>query len=622
MSTNITVEFDGFLLTPAPMVTVTKEFTYVNDAIIGFTYVINLKGYAVSNSYNNTDNNVINTINAIDNIHAILHKNGKNLILRCSASGEILMKATGSQFKSFNVSETDNKWVQYAEYSASIEFNKINYTDQITSEIAADSVGGDLYPYLLKLKSYKDSWDFKSSDEEAYSYYLVEGIASEDYTRFNIEYTITATGKHYYDDNGNLKPAWEVAKEFVQKKIYSQIATFRSASPMSYHFFPITNYNSNETNGVPYLNNALTGEPTGMVFYPLLSSSVIAQFAIFNEKIQCSVSESDGTFTATYSCVCKKRTNWMPYSIHTFTVSYDKVRDFKEINNTISVNGTVQGLLPTNILAAGAVDGATFILPYNGSFLASTLDAGTKYYNAANDMFTYLINPSKTDLHDNFKIALNINYISLFTVNTLICVDPRNLVDPRSFSVVYNYENGSLDYSVEYDTNRACSATRGFETMTITEEDSVPIVAEFVVPGRSSGPIIQYLGTNSNKKITIEFKGVTKKACVTGTPFSLNSALNTIGLGVCDTDIYVNMPNQILNSFTQTEAAAKNLGREMIITNHKKDYSPITGDYTLSKSYIICPNEPPDAPDNNKIIPPIGSPGDNSGGGLGQIMEY
>lgn len=585
----IKVFYDGLELIPAPIINIKKEYIYANDNIIGYTYNIDINGYASSVNEQNNTSNIINTINAIDNIHFILHKNGKNLTITCD-NNEIF-RAEGGQLRSFNVEESDNKWIQYAKYSASLEFSNVVYPGGITSTINSDTISTDAFDYLIRLTSYNDSWDFKASEEEIYSFYTVPGAASEDYSRFNVTYTISATGKHYYDSSGNLIPAWLAAKNFVQQKLYHQIFTFRNASPLSFYFLPNTSYNSNESNA-PSLNNALSSSYTGATLYPLLSNSIIANFSIFNELINCSTSESDGTFTATYSCVCKKvNQSWMPYSIHTFDVSYDKTRNFKEINNTISVNGTITGMLQTNILGS-TIDGSVLVLPNNGSFIGSDIpgDYGTKYFNALRDFNMYIADATHTDLQPAYKIALNATYGTLFSLTDLgtSCINLTTLVDPQSFSINHNYAAGSIEYSVEYNTNRACAMARGFETLTIIEEDSVPIIAEFVIPGREDGPILQFLNTNSNKKISIEFKGVTKKGCIVGTPFNVDFQ----GMGLCQTDGYVNIPDVVKKAFFQTELAAQAQFRSALITESNTiNYSPVTGDYTAAKKYIVCPPE-------------------------------
>lgn len=584
----IRVFYDGLELIPAPTISIKKEFIYANDNIIGYTYNININGYAssVNKENNNYVSNITNTVNALDNIHFILHKNGKNLTITCDDTE--IFRAEGGQLRSFNVEESDNKWVQYTKYSASLEFSNIGYSIGTTVSIADDTLSADSFDYLVKLKNYNDSWNFQASEEEVYSFYIVPGTASEDFSRFNVTYTISATGKHYYDTNGNLIPAWVAAKNFVQQKIYHQILTFKNASPLSFYFLPNTSYNSNEISG-PLLNNALSSTYTGATLYPLLNNNLINNFSIFNESINCTTSESDGTFSATYSCVCKKiNQTWMPYSIHTFDIAYDKTRDFKEINNTISVNGTVTGMLETNILA-NVADGSILVLPNNGSFIGSDVpgDYVTKYFNALRDFNMYIADATHSDLQPAYKTALNVTYGTLFSLTDLAtsCIDLTTLVDPQSFSINHNYATGSIEYSIEYNTNRACSRSRGFETLTISEEDSVPIIAEFVIPGREEGPILQFLNTNSNKKISMEFKGVTKKGCIVGTPFNVDFQ----GEGLCKTEDYVNIPDVVKQIFLQTENGALALGSQLITESHNINYSPVTGDYTASKKYIICP---------------------------------
>jgi hypothetical protein len=600
MSSPIKVFYDGQWISPGPTVSINKEFIYNNDTVIGYNYVFNLNGYASSfNKKNgNTSSNLKNVIQSLDDIHSILHRNGKIFRLYCPDTGEDLVTAYGGHLRSFDVQESDNKWTQYARYSAQIEFTRVIF-DGNNIEIADDTGHTAYSNYLLKLKSFSDNWNFNTSEDSLYKYYRgindITGVSiTEDYSQIEVEYTINATGKHYYLNDTTTQQAWEVAKEFVQKKLYDQLSMFKTSSPLGYFNFSSSLYNSNEIGNIPQLNQSHS-YVTNIVAHPILSSSMAASYKIFNEKINCSSSQSDGSFSATYSCILQYVSggdnNNIEAATHSFDVSYEKTRSFESNLTSISVNGTVTGLLMTQIELAAVDDGGTFYLPLpnSGPFLATSLDTTTKYLNALTSFNNQIVNVDYSDLTDAFKSRLDINYQTLFpdTTGSTTCVQNLKLElgVPKSFSVSHNYGEGSITYTAEYDNERACAVERGFESFTVTEEDPVPIIAEFVVPGRENGPIIQYLGTYTHKKVSLEFSGTTKKGCQVGTPWAPNFS----GTGICETSGYVNIPAKVNNLIVYTEEAARCSKQKMITTSHSINYNPVDGSYSLSKNYIICP---------------------------------
>jgi uncharacterized protein (DUF1330 family) len=636
---------------PAPTLSIEKSFVYTNDAVSGYTYVVNLRGYASAINpqfnYSTNESNIDRTVRSIDRIHTVFHKNGGKFLVTCN--NVPVLEGNGGQLRSFSVSDTDNNWVNYAEYNVSLEFNDFNIYSQLNNipniEIAADTVNGimlnvpDLTDYALRIKEYKDSWSFNTSDEEAHAYYSIignEGVStlSEDYTTINVSYKIDATGKHFFEPNGVLIPSWDRAKQFVQEKLASQIYMFRRdigafsstedgmvlSNNTTRTGFPLAD-SSQDRIVIPYdstpvqlpedlLINAHTGYATPAVPTnpPLLGFLLTQGYGIFNENVLCETSESNGTFSATYSCILKKiipGNDFMRDATHKYNITYEETNDFDSSVRNISIDGTIQGLLPTNILKSnGFVNDGTQLylsLPSNGVFIVSSPNISNKYYYAWYHFTKDLVNESFSDLKDVYKQALSINYASLFpyTSSDIPCVEDENggylqlfqlLAKPRTFSISHNYTEGSVTYSAAYDTERSCSADRGFEDLTVTEEESVPILAEFVVPGRSAGPIIQNLETYTNKKITLSFTGTTKKGCIEGNPWQEQWAELNPGKDLFDfVELNLNIPPIVNGIILTTEKGAETRGRKLIKSTDSYNYNPIDGSFSVNVSYIVCP---------------------------------
>lgn len=624
-------KYDGQIIEPSPQISVNKEFIYANDVIIGYKYTLNISGYGSSfnNKLGNTDSNMTNTIIALNDIKGILSRNGKVLEVRCAADNSLFLMAYGGILRTWNVEQSNNRYSQYAPFTATMDFNEVQATELTNTEIAGDSVATDpldqtlgLNELLRHLTSYNDNWNFTIGEEDMYRYYSrvsAEGIVNtEDYTTIKASYTINAVGKHTFDSSGNTVPAWQRAKEFVQKKLYGQIDLFRTNGPLAASNFSNSYYDSRDLPGTN-LNDTHTSYYNQIPnVFPILHQTVTLNYTIFNEVITCNTSESGGSFNATYSCIIKftnVNAPWPQKSIHNFTVNYEQTRDFTNSERTITVQGTLQGLIATNILAPSTVGsqatynttGQVFNLPLNGKFI-NTLHASpvSKYNNALDDFVRYIGNRpaynynyfGSDDLSPIFKAVLSINYATLFP-NTLptdvwSCQTGGVLLSsilalPQSFSVDHDY-NGSISYSATYATSRSCAMERGFETFTITEKDSVPAYVEFIVPGRSNGPILQNLNTHNIKRITFDFEGVTKKGCLAGTPWSDVNMDDFFGedgeAEICDVDQYINVPPSVQCILNDTETANSTI---LIPESHKYDYNPIDGSYKLSKTYYICP---------------------------------
>ena len=633
----LTFKYDGYTIEPAPKINITKEPIYIgaDENLIGFTYKVDLNGYASSMLQSDIFqySDMTQSLRSLNMIKEILHRNGKTLSVYDNCNNRDYLIATGGKLVSFSVEEGD--WYNYIKYTASFEFSELSFYSPFygySAGINADTIAAQdpfLVELMYKLKSYSDSWNFTIPENEAYMYYTrlayvddsgQPALAAEDYSQINVSYTVNANGKTFYNLNDTAISAWEIAKNFVQYKMYHQIAMFRNGNPLGETPFFNTNYNSFEQGN--FANQAISSNLNFQVVPvvpPILDYSIIYRYAVYNEYIDCSASETEGTFSATYNCTLKRFDPSIAApqnSIHAFTVSYEQVRDFQKQNRTISVNGSLQGMLRTNILQ-NINDGQTFVLPQNGTFYNVGNDTVTKFGNAYEDFVNYIANSTLDDLADNFKYVLGVNYSNLFpaTANDIPCIRDQGynflyqiLAQPQSFNTSYNYGAGTLEYSATYDTERACAAERGFQSMTVTEEDAVPIYAEHTIVGRTRGALFQNLNTNRAKSITIAFQGVTRKTCGTGNPFSIrpddivDPEFDILAKNPCDTDSYTALPLTVQAIYTATELGAFTLGYPLIVKSFSTTYNPADGSYNVSKTYLVVPKQPTNdiCPDDNQ----------------------
>lgn len=500
---------EDFLLVPAPTININKEFIYSNDSIIGYTHTINLQGYITNyRKTNDTDDpgssmdyvsrNIQKVLGGIELVRKILSRNGSNLSIY-DASSALLINCRGGTLRSLNFEDTENSWSSYATYSATIEFNEVEFLGESVTCLNSDIDSSSNSPNVVdlnahKIKSFTDGWSFVVNDQ-SFNYVRSTNDAGKDLKIHNMiinaSYNISVTGKNYYN-NDLLIPAHEQARIFAQKRLYDRVRQLVSGSASN--ILKVTTNVDSEPCGSDTLN---TMHQDGLGILGNIT------YLPHNETISCEISESDGTFSANYSCVLKSKAIGMTYSdqsvIHTVTKSRTREGAAGSRDNyTISIDGTIQGL----VLGGLIYSAGNFSLPSNGSFILSANNSTNKY-SSANSFYTNIGNDN--DLNDTFKDVLNITFDEL-EVETTDCANLPPSPKPTSFNLTRNYIDGNINYSAEYSTENACN--REGESVTnigITTENPVPVLAEFIIPNGTF--TIQDIKTQTAKKITINIDG-------------------------------------------------------------------------------------------------------------------
>lgn len=521
---------DQYRLSPAPLVSLSTEFQYANDVIIGYTHTLTLSGY-VSNYRkpeggddleSNRDyytKNIQKVLEGIEMTRKSLSRNGSSLTVR-DEIGSVLIKAKGGTLRSLNFDETGNNWSTYAQYSASIEFNEIEFLGESASCSSSYIDGSSKSPNLIdidghKIKSFTDGWSF-SVTEQSFDYARTVDTGSDLKLHnmvINATYNINVTGKNYYIDD-KVVPAHEQARIFAQKRLYDKVIQLVSGN--NSNLFKITADVSASACGSDTLNtihqdgNGILGNIT---------------YLPHNESVSCEISESEGSFSANYSCILKSKATGMTYSnqsvIHTITKSRSRnAESGAKDNYSISIEGNIQGLyLGGLIYSAG-----NFSLPSNGSFLLKASDTANKYTSASSFYGTI---GNEQDLNDNLKAAMNVTYAELNIVPTNCPSQPLPPTPrPASFNLTRNYIDGTITYTAEYNSASACNKDgESFQSVSIDIENPVPVLAEFIVP--NGGTIIQDIKTQTAKKITINISGrksKTRQCCP-----NINDLIQEIG---------------------------------------------------------------------------------------------
>lgn len=581
-------------LIPAPNINISLEFNYSNDTIIGYTYIVNLTGYATALDLRNLEYGDsipepenYNSGSVIDHIHRIrkiLTQNGNILHIVNGQDDSHILKAKGGILRSFNIEESPNNWIHYAAYTASLEFHSIDFgasTETCGSSFLDPTTfnsNGIVDIEKYKIKSFTDSWSFTFDENESFKKIkdneLTQNLNINNHS-FNIQYTISATGKHFYKyDNeetgaSKLLPAWEQAKNFVQYRLYNQVNNLIGNILKDNYADACTSADG--------LDDILEPGSGGGLLENLTS------YKIFNEQITCETSEADGTFSATYSATVKST---LGNSAWTTTETKHTVNKSITTNNSagkritnISVNGTIEGLLEGGLIKIKE----PLELPENGAFLIYNTNYYqpnhiTKYNNAKilldqiyddTDYNEGLGETGKRDLKKPFKdvMGLTLSELGINTSPNDPIPDPPH---PITFNLTHDYNAGTINYSVEYSSNKACG--RKFNDISIQTSNPNKVIAVFNIPNSFNCPIIQELGTYTAKTVSLTIQGMDLSEA--GEPTSLDlttQVLNELNIG-CYDDGYLPITLPPPGTY--------------IITQKQYTKNPLDGSFTVNLSYI------------------------------------
>lgn len=574
-------------LAPAPDFDINIEYQYSNDTIIGYTYNISLKGSATAldlssvnygGSYDPdtvSNGSIGGVIDHINKLRKILSQNGNILYVVDGSTGTTILRAKGGKLRSISFDESSNNWVYYCPYSATIEFDSIDFGDENDSCNSfldpltfSDQDSGMVNLNKFKIKTFSDSWSFTFDESDSFERSYINGYKFNN-TSFGISYNINAVGKHYYDydtpdsnSTSKVLAAWEQAKNFVQYRLYYQVSSLINGV--------LKNTYTSSCAGGEELKDLHTPGGTNGLLNPFESN-----YNIYNETITCEVSESDGSFSATYNAIVKSHDTNTSYSSNQ---TKHQVKKSHNIDNSslipihnISLEGTIQGLVEGGLIR----NGKPITLPNSGPiFIHNNNSYVNKYDNAlsvlnkiysASDYNNGVGDSGKRDLKPDFKTLLGVTDLAL--ENNTSTNDPiPDSPHPASFNLTHDYLNGSINYSVEYRSNNS-NCGRKYRNVSIETTMPNRVIAIFNIPNSESCPVVQDLYTYTAMTVSVSVEGVDLSE--TGQPTSLN--LNSlINCGTCFSEGY----------FPVT------IPQGSIITDKTYTFNPLDGSFTANVSYI------------------------------------
>ena len=499
-------------------------------------------------------------------LQALLSSNGNTLTIR-DTNNDVVLTAIGGTLKSLSFDNGTNSWTQTAPFTAELEFNYINFFGEnlACATYWADSapsgmVDMDKYP----LKSFTENFSI-SIDAESFNYSNLSdtgGSLRISNNSIGLSYNISATGKDYFKQNTDppeFKPAWEIAKNFAQERLYDKV--------------------------VALISGAIVMSDSGCLIPADATEDILNKLAhqtygyeAYNETINCSFSELDGSFSATYNSTLKKKSdNGELYDANNAKHTITKTINHSRVNNSnarlltsISVNGSIEGLILGGLIRA---DKTSFKLPRNGSLLIKDLNGATKYTNALN-LWNQINGGADDDLSTQFKEVLGITSTSFGPTS---CSSSPSVVNPfpRSFNLTRNFIDGTIDYDIEYNTD--CTPannerTQVVQNVTINFVDKTPVFAEFIIP--ASGTILQDIKTWTGKEVEFTITGRDEPE------YKLDQAYTTLPMSWLATKMAAAIVPPTLSQVPQYDVEYDYLLKERSL-----NFNPIDGTYTMRFVY-------------------------------------
>lgn len=220
-----------------------------------------------------------------------------------------------------------------------------------------------------------------------------------------------------------------------------------------------------------------------LVLARAVSSSGVTTLKAFPVQAQVVSNEEEGTITYNYDFDDRERPNIR----HEYTVT--KRRSRQDAIDTVSIEGTITGLRTGNA---------------NNPYGTGNED---ERYNNAKSYFS-TIEPN--------LLGLAATYVDTSKVKPEVV----------NSSVSHSPPQGTITYSAEFNsTPKPCFPGALSESITITDDDAVPIIAIIPILGRKKGPLFQDIGTFKEKRRSVTAEVIMEPAanpCVMANPPAYN----------------------------------------------------------------------------------------------------
>ena len=241
-------------------------------------------------------------------------------------------------------------------------------------------------------------------------------------------------------------------------------------------------------------------------------------------------------------------------ALEDFTVTLEQ--DNIDINKSITVNGTIQGL----------IDDMTYSeAPFGTTNGTPKLQSALEYWTFVKGQ---LVNRART-IYDE---SLDRYTSGLKTVNSI----------PTSRSVGYNTVAGTVTYNYVFsDRAKNCVEDAAlFEDISITENEPPDIFSSLTILGRAGGPLLQDIGTVGQRTRTISVQSIL--------PTSTGCGVTGGGGGEgTSSGLLWSAPTGYDSLITEYEQYLRDTYDQVFITQNQKQWDLKTGKLNWTKSFTV-----------------------------------
>lgn len=313
------------------------------------------------------------------------------------------------------------------------------------------------------VEDFSESWSLEPEEGNGNTVNPFIAPAENIIRSYKLTRTINATGRTIYGpgDAGNNSiryEGWQQAKDFIRKKLFGDKDTNPQNNSISqYDQYPKLNFDG--------------------AFSKHFINLTQDKFGGYNHFRTESIDKTNGSYSVTDTWLLSSGTAYENYN-----VSLSSSSDSSLI--TVTIDGSIKGLtsIPSsgNIYVGNTVGAPPFNTPYENAI---------RKYREISDSGNFGL------VSHAWRRASNV--VGEF-------LNPA----PLSTSVGSNEFTGEITYNVVYNT-RPLNFISGSLSESISIQDTYPgdVFATIPVIGRSTGPVMQYLGTRTEyqRSVTIEF---------------------------------------------------------------------------------------------------------------------